>query len=205
MILTERFESAFILANQLHREQRRKNVASPYMGHLLAVASLVCENIEFICSDQDEAESYVMAAILHDAVEDQGGLPTLELIRTKFGDLVADSVWALSDSAPSLGERRAAKSERSATYRKKLSQASLGVVMISCCDKIHNLRSIAYDSLMLGTTAWTAYSLPPSQMIENYRGLGEVFRQRLAGQRLLTIYEEALLGVIACLPEQSAD
>ena len=73
MILTKRFDDAFCLASELHRNQKRKNIATPYMTHLMAVASLVCENIETLCKDQDLAESYVITAILHDAIEDQGG------------------------------------------------------------------------------------------------------------------------------------
>jgi len=68
--LSARFDQALVFAADLHRDQVRKGTPVPYMAHLLGVASLVLED----GGDEDEA----IAALLHDAVEDQGGAPTLE-------------------------------------------------------------------------------------------------------------------------------
>ena len=65
MSLTTRFEEALTFASRLHASQARKDTTIPYISHLLAVASLVMEN----GASEDEA----IAALLHDAVEDQGG------------------------------------------------------------------------------------------------------------------------------------
>jgi (p)ppGpp synthase/HD superfamily hydrolase len=64
-VLTERFEQALIYANRLHGSQIRKGSGIPYVSHLLAVSALTLE----YGGDEDEA----IAALLHDAVEDQGG------------------------------------------------------------------------------------------------------------------------------------
>ena len=85
MILTERFDKALLFASELHRKQKRKNSTAPYVCHLLAVAALVIENIESICANQEEVEDYVIVALLHDAIEDQGGMPTYERIKQQFG------------------------------------------------------------------------------------------------------------------------
>ena len=53
-----------MLAHQLHADQTRKGTTIPYIGHLLAVTSIVIEN----GGTEDEA----IAALLHDAVEDAG-------------------------------------------------------------------------------------------------------------------------------------
>src|SRR4029079_16140225 len=82
--LSDRFEEALVLATCLHAEQRRKGTNIPYAAHLLAVASIALEH----GADEDEA----IAALLHDAVEDQGGAKTLEEIRRRFGDRVASIV-----------------------------------------------------------------------------------------------------------------
>ena len=58
-----------MFAAQLHREQRRKGSNVPYVSHLLAVAALVIEH----GGDEDEA----IAALLHDAIEAQGGAKAL--------------------------------------------------------------------------------------------------------------------------------
>ena len=75
------FDEALAYASDLHREQRRKGTAIPYVSHLLAVCSLALE----MGADEDQA----IAALLHDAVEDQGGAPRLAEIRARFGDRVA--------------------------------------------------------------------------------------------------------------------
>ncbi|HEX2309301.1 MAG TPA: HD domain-containing protein, partial [Vicinamibacterales bacterium] len=71
--LGPRFDRAFALARELHSSQIRKGTKIPYVSHLLGVASLVLED----GGDEDQA----IAALLHDAVEDQGGQPLLRRIR----------------------------------------------------------------------------------------------------------------------------
>lgn len=88
-MLTERFDKAFLYAHRLHRDQRRKGGSIPYMSHLMTVAALVIEH----GGDEDQA----IAGLLHDAVEDQGGLETLTEIRSMFGDDVAAIVSDCTD------------------------------------------------------------------------------------------------------------
>ena len=90
MIVTPRFTEALTYAAALHAEQRRKVSGEPYLAHLLAVAAIVMEH----GGDEDEA----IAALLHDAVEDQGGEATLEEIRRRFGPTVAEIVAGCSDT-----------------------------------------------------------------------------------------------------------
>jgi len=91
--LTWRFDLALQFASGLHHQQARKGVPIPYIAHLMSVCSLVLE----AGGDEDQA----IAALLHDAVEDQGGLPTLATIRHMFGDRVANTVEFCSDSTAS--------------------------------------------------------------------------------------------------------
>lgn len=87
---SERLTAGFEWASRLHATQPRKGVDTPYLSHLLGVASLAIE--------YDGDEDDLIAAMLHDAVEDCGGLPMLEKIRTKFGNTVASTVEQCSDS-----------------------------------------------------------------------------------------------------------
>ena len=80
-VLTNRFVEALGYAAELHLHQRRKGKGQPYVGHLLGVAAIVIQH--------GGGEDEVIAALLHDAVEDQGGLTRLDEIREKFGDRVA--------------------------------------------------------------------------------------------------------------------
>lgn len=63
--LTNRFDHAMVYASQIHAAQRRKGSNTPYIAHLLGVAAITLE----AGGDEDQA----IAALLHDAVEDQGG------------------------------------------------------------------------------------------------------------------------------------
>jgi (p)ppGpp synthase/HD superfamily hydrolase len=88
--LTHRFDRALLYATHIHGGQTRKGTAVPYIAHLLAVAATVLE----YGGSQDVA----IAALLHDAVEDQGGEPRLANIYNLFGDRVADIVRSCLDS-----------------------------------------------------------------------------------------------------------
>ncbi|MCB1021244.1 MAG: HD domain-containing protein, partial [Acidobacteria bacterium] len=76
-LVSSRFDQALVWASELHREQTRKGGRTPYIAHLLAVTALVLEG----GGDEDEA----IAAVLHDAVEDQGGARTRAQIVERFG------------------------------------------------------------------------------------------------------------------------
>jgi (p)ppGpp synthase/HD superfamily hydrolase len=74
---SKKFVSALCYAADLHAKQFRKRTGRPYIGHLLGVTSITVE--------YGGDEEMAIAALLHDAVEDQGGLPRLREIRRKFG------------------------------------------------------------------------------------------------------------------------
>src|SRR6266481_3843416 len=88
--LGARFDQAFRFAAEKHATQTRKRTPVPYLSHLMSVAALVLE----AGGDEDQA----IAALLHDVVEDQGGLPTLATIRHMVGDRMANTVESCSDS-----------------------------------------------------------------------------------------------------------
>ena len=89
-MLTKRFDDAFHYAHSLHHNQTRKGTSIPYISHLMSVAALVIEH--------GGSEDQAIAALLHDAAEDQGGAETLAEIRKRFGDSVADIVSDCTDS-----------------------------------------------------------------------------------------------------------
>src|SRR3954468_2455677 len=90
MPYSKRFEDALVYAAHVHADQFRKGTSIPYVTHLLAVAAIVGEH--------GGSEDQVIAALLHDAPEDQGGETRLADIRERFGATVADIVHACSDT-----------------------------------------------------------------------------------------------------------
>jgi (p)ppGpp synthase/HD superfamily hydrolase len=147
VLLTDRFRAALNLAFDLHRDQERKGSGVPYVAHVLGVASLVMEH----GGDEDAA----IAALLHDSVEDQGGLETLTQIRTAFGDKVAEIVLSCSDSvsAPKPPWR-----ERKEGYIAHLRQSPAEAQLVSACDKLYNLRAIVADYARAGEALWARFT-----------------------------------------------
>jgi (p)ppGpp synthase/HD superfamily hydrolase len=166
MTLSARFEEALALATRLHAGQVRKGTSIPYVTHLLAVASLVLEH----GATEDEA----IAALLHDAVEDQGGEATLEEIRRRFGDTVADIVDGCTDARttpkpPWRGRKEA--------YIAHLRQAPAAVRLVSAADKLHNARTILSDYRTLGEALWNRFNGGQDGTRWYYRSLVEALRQ----------------------------
>ncbi len=164
--LTQRFDQALALARQLHAGQTRKGTDIPYISHLLAVTSLVLED----GGGEDEA----IAALLHDAVEDQGGLDTLAEIRRQFGDRVADYVLGLSDT---FEDPKPPWQQRKDEYLQHLRTAPPQVLRISLADKLHNARSIRQDLRNRGEALWDLFRGGREGTLWYYRTLVEIFQQ----------------------------
>lgn len=172
--LTDRFSEAVDEARVLHMGDVRKGTQIPYFSHLLAVASLVL--------DDGGSEDEAVAAILHDAVEDQGGLPTAKLIRAQFGDRVAEIVLACSDSTDPDPARKAPWRERKEAYLAHLeAETDAGVLRVSLADKLHNARAILFDYRSLGPALWGRFSAGRDGQLWYYGRLVEIFAARQPG------------------------
>ena len=131
-VLTDRFDRAMLYATHVHGGQVRKGTPIPYIAHLLAVAATVLE--------YDGSEDMAIAALLHDAVEDQGGEPRLSDIRNRFGDRVAEIVRSCSDTVvnSSAGEQKEDWQTRKRRYVEHLNSVDQETLLVSLSDKIHN-------------------------------------------------------------------
>lgn len=147
MPLTSRFEEALVFATQLHTEQTRKGTSTPYISHLLAVTALVLEN----GGNEDEA----IAALLHDAIEDQGGAATREEIRRRFGNTVVAIVNGCTDAEVIPKPPWRARKE---AYIAHLRSASSSVHLVSAADKLHNARAVLADYRVLGDSLWQRFN-----------------------------------------------
>jgi len=166
-ISTPRFEAALIYALHLHAEQKRKGTTIPYISHLLAVAALVLED----GGSEDEA----IAALLHDAIEDQGGEPIRQEIRRRFGDKVVEIVNGCTDTdqmpkPPWL--------ERKKQYLEHLRSASPEILRVSVADKLHNARAVLSDLRRHGDAVWERFNGGRDGTLWYYRQLLQVFRER---------------------------
>lgn len=168
--LTNRFGEALLYALNLHSRQNRKGNAVPYVSHLLAVAALVLED----GGGEDEA----IAALLHDAIEDQGGEPTRQEIRRRFGDKIVEIVNGCTDTdeMPKPPWR-----ERKLGYLEHLRDAGPEVLRVSAADKLHNARSVLSDVRRHGQAVWQRFNGGREGTLWYYRQLVEIFREKSNG------------------------
>jgi (p)ppGpp synthase/HD superfamily hydrolase len=181
--LSSRLDEAVAYARLAHDGQTRKGTLSPYIAHLMGVASIVLED----GGSEDEA----IAGLLHDAAEDQGGRERLEDIRRRFGDGVATIVEDCTDSWEEpkrpWGERKRAYVEHART----LSNTSLRV---SAADKVHNAYAILRDLRNVGEDVWARFSAPADDVVAYYEGLVRAYREA-GGGRLVDELDRIVRGI----------
>lgn len=170
MRLGERFGEALVYAHEAHAGQVRKGGDTPYIGHLLAVAGIVIEE----GGSEDEA----IAALLHDAVEDQGGAARLAQIRERFGEAVAAVVEECSDA---MGEPKGDWGLRKQHYLDRLPTASTGAIRVTLADKVDNLRSLLRDHALGGEGVWARFNAGPSQQLWYLHRVAEILLARAPG------------------------
>ena len=147
MTLSDRFEDALVCATRLHAGQIRKGTSTPYVSHLLAVAAIVMEH--------GGTEDETIAALLHDAVEDQGGADARRDIARRFGEPVAAIVDGCSDTDV---EPKPPWKPRKQHHLTQLENASRSIAIVAAADKLHNARSILRDHRECGPAVWERFA-----------------------------------------------
>lgn len=164
---------AFLLAAELHAAQTRKASLvpnTPYMGHLMEVAGIVMSN--------GAPEVAVAAALLHDAIEDQGAR-TRMLIQEQLGDEVLLLVEECTEPGTG-GPTKAPWRERKEGYLQQIHSASLYALLIKCADKLQNARDLRKQVQLEGAQAYAAFSTGKTEKLWFYNAFVQAARQRLA-------------------------
>lgn len=164
----ERFIAALAFAARVHAEQRRKGVDTPYIAHPLIVAGTVIEN----GGDEDEA----IAALLHDAVEDQGGDEMGAEIARRFGPRVAEIVLGCSDCAVVPKPPWRPRKEK-AVAEVREGKLDRSVLLVELADKLHNARAILQDYRVSGEKLWDRFTGGRDGTLWYYRALADAFRK----------------------------
>jgi GTP pyrophosphokinase len=159
--------AAFALA--IHATQTRKGTDTPYISHLLGVASLVLEH----GGDEDQA----IAGLLHDAIEDQGAHQEA-VIGERFGARVAAIVRGCTDADVIPKPPWQARKE---AYIAHLEHAGADVLLVSCADKLHNARSICTDLHTHGLAVFDRFNAGQEGTIWYYSALAETFGRLMPG------------------------
>lgn len=134
--LVDKIIKAVRYAGLAHEGQSRKwgHAHIPYLSHPIRVAAMVMLNKEMDFNTHEDSEDMVVAAYLHDVVEDSSF--TISDIRDAFGPSVADLVDWLTNSSKGMNAPRA---DRKKIDREKLKRAPWKAKIIKLCDRIDNL------------------------------------------------------------------
>lgn len=163
---SKRFVAALGYAAHIHALQIRKRTERPYIGHLLGVSSIVIE--------YGGDEEMAIAALLHDAVEDQGGLPRLREIRKKFGKRVAHIVDGCTDAYT---EPKAPWLDRKRDYIARVGGEDHEVRLVSAADKLSNARETLHELRVHGDSVFERFAGKKIGTLWYYREIIGAFRR----------------------------
>lgn len=169
-LTSDRFDEALVYASRHHRRQLRKGGRIPYVAHLLAVAAIVLE--------METTEDEAIAGLLHDVIEDGGGMAAHAEITERFGADVARIVLANSDSTTG-DSAKAPWHERKREYLASIAHEQPDEMRVSLADKLHNARSLAADHRAVGDELWSRFTTGSGDDVRwYYGGLVDAFAAR---------------------------
>ena len=126
-----RIVHALDFAAWAHSEQRRKGgTREPYVNHLTEVARLVAQ------ATKGADDKLIIAALLHDVLEDQAARVNYQMIKEKFGKRIARIVREVTD------DKALPKPERKRLQVEHAPHLSRRARILKIADKTANLNSI---------------------------------------------------------------
>lgn len=152
---TYKIEQAIRAATILHEDQLRQgSVPLPYISHLFAVMLIV--------RDYTTDEDTLVAAILHDTIEDTDY--TEDELKEDFGGPIAEIVLTVTEPKEAKGESLNWMQKKKA-YIKQIKKGEQKALMVCAADKIHNYRSVVEE-----------YHDSPERFIQDF---GPKFEERI--------------------------
>jgi GTP pyrophosphokinase len=166
--LAAELAAALAYATEHHAGQVRKGTAIPYVSHVLAVSALAME-----MAPHSPAEA--IGALLHDVVEDAGGMERAREIARRFGLDVLRIVLSNSDTAV---EPKPPWKQRKQDYLAAIADKEPDELRVSLADKLHNARAILQDLRTEGDALWERFNAGPEEVRWHYRELVDRFLAR---------------------------
>lgn len=193
---TPTIDRALAVAARCHEGQTRKDDPTPYIAHPVAVAMIV--------SDFTADEDVVVAAILHDVLEDvPPSVYSADDMTAEFGARVTDLVRGVSEEKTA-GEEQPPWRVRKEGYLAALADDPQECLLISAADKIHNLRSMVAAHGRLGDGMWDVFNAPPAQKLWFYGAIADTVGERLGDCAASRQLRAAVDEVAALAPEGGA-
>lgn len=167
-VLDRQLPAALSYAVEQHEGQDRKGTAIPYVSHAFAVAALAMEMAP-------GAPAEAIGALLHDVVEDSGGMQRAREIAQLFGFDVLRIVLSNSDTVV---DPKPPWRQRKESYLAAMADKEPDELRVSLADKLHNARAILQDFRTSGEDVWKRFNAGPDEVRWYYRQLADRFLSR---------------------------
>jgi len=169
-----RIEQAIRAAAVLHKNQLRKgSMPFPYITHLVATA--------FTLIDYTKDEDVIVAALLHDALEDTDY--TLDELQEDFGGKVRDIVEAVTEPRSTVDNKISFK-DRKRAYVQQIKKGPIEAVLVAAADKMHNFRTTVEDYHDAPERFIQDFGNNFDERLESYQDVANVINNRLSGNIL---------------------
>ncbi|WMW21198.1 HD domain-containing protein [Methanolobus mangrovi] len=182
------FADVFAFAIHEHKNGVRKS-GTPYISHLMDVASILLK--------ENASDELVLAGLLHDIVEDTD--VDIATILRKYGQQIADYVDAVTEPEelrqPATGNKAQNWKERKEYTVKYMGRANREIKLLSCADKLANIRDLISDIRMEGEGFWDKFNAPKEEQEWYYRSMLETFAtgpQNIAETRTYCDFKECV-------------
>src|SRR4030066_162999 len=190
LTFTPKIQKAIVRSTQLHWNQTRKGDGLPYIIHPYSVA--------FIVSRYTKDEDTVVAAFLHDVLEDvkKEEYNDKQMIK-EFGQNVLNIVKGVSeekDASITKKEEKATWEERKRKYLERLRHDSEGSLIVCAADKIHNLQSMIDAYKVQGDKLFSKFNSPATKKLWFYGEVLKVLKEKLNNKivkELELVFKEA--------------
>jgi (p)ppGpp synthase/HD superfamily hydrolase len=161
---------ALSIAWEAHKNQKRKGSNIPYIIHPVEVAVILIEN--------GAEDDLITSGLLHDTLEDTN--VTLSFIKNNFGDKVAELVKSASEPDKidlevklTIDEEKNSWKARKTHTINYLSKAPFEVKLLTCADKLSNIRSMVRDYAIIQNKLWEKFNAGCSDQKWYYESLVE--------------------------------
>ncbi|MFX0181661.1 MAG: HD domain-containing protein [Candidatus Hodarchaeota archaeon] len=159
---------AFEFAYNAHKGSTRKSSNVPYIAHPLDVAAILMKN--------QSAEDVVIAAFLHDVVEDEG--VRLTEIEELFGKSIRNLVKGVSEPEElRVGDKKKTWKKRKQHTINQIKTAEKKIKLLSCADKLSNIQDMINDSERLGEGFWNRFNASKKDQKWYYESLCDAYRK----------------------------
>jgi (p)ppGpp synthase/HD superfamily hydrolase len=169
---SDQINHALAYAGVHHAGDVRKGTRVPYITHPA--------NLAIILARYDRDDDTIVAAILHDVVEDCEAHSRAEherQIAEKFGAGVLRDVLAVTKDSHDADGRELSSTENKVRYLEGLARASDRARWVCAADKLHNARAILSDLRRSGDEVWSRFKVGREGTVKWYRDVYERLRE----------------------------